>query len=132
MAPRGSVSGHEEVSGHGVPEGHGVEHRAGEPDPAALGVEGDEVVVQDDVEMGGCDETGVERLPLGQVASGGGRAKDGHCRVPLERGAAGSGHGLGRRVLERFRGKERGKTAGQGLWRYNILARRRDSGPGPM
>jgi hypothetical protein len=28
--------------------------------------------------------------------------------VPLERGAAGPGHGLGRRVLERFSGK--GKT----------------------
>lgn len=108
MPPQGSVCGHEEVSGHGVSEGHCVEQLAGEPDPAALGVEGDEVVVQDDVEMTGCDEPGVERLSLGQVAGGGRRAKDGHCRVPLERGAAGSGHGLGRRVLERFSGK--GKT----------------------
>lgn len=105
MAPGGSVSGHEEISGHGVPEGHRVEHLAGEPDPAALGVERDEVVVQDDVEMSVSDEPGVERLSLRQVASGGRRAKDGHGRVPLERGAAGSRHGWGRTVLERFSGK---------------------------
>lgn len=115
MPPQGSVCGHEEVSGHGVPEGHCVEHLAGEPDPAALGVEGDEVVVQDDVEMGGCDKPGVERLSLGQVASGGRRAKDGHRRVPLERDAAGSGHGFGaqgsREGLD-FRGRGKQQAGG--------------------
>jgi hypothetical protein len=35
--------------------------------------------------------------------------------VPLQRGAAGSGHGLGRRVLERFRGKGKTIQARQGF-----------------
>jgi hypothetical protein len=49
--------------------------------------------VQDDVEMSGFDDPGVKRLSLGEISSGGHRAKDGHGCVPLERGAAGAGHG---------------------------------------
>jgi hypothetical protein len=36
-----------------------------ELDLATFGVEGDEVVVQDDVEMSGCDDPGVKNLSLG-------------------------------------------------------------------
>lgn len=65
MAPSGSVSGHEQIPGHGVPVGHCVEHLTSEPNLAALGVVGDEVVAQEHIKMSGFDDPGVESLPLG-------------------------------------------------------------------
>lgn len=62
VAPGGSVAGHEEVPGDSVPGGHCVEQLAGKAEAAALTVEGYEVVVLDDVEMGGSNHLRVDCL----------------------------------------------------------------------